>query len=339
MELESKFIVIFTLIGLLILIPFVASTFQTSYQNAASLSPTAMLLDAAGPTGIVGSSLSDSDMAIEENGAVPSMKKSSLGPDSYETVLQTPYGKFTVSISFDQAVYILEDHEKKLVLTEKSDYTNEFFSTADGLINNTLVPGKEVEEFSNAFGWIKNTREDGEEETVWYGGNFSLISSEYERGSSLFESQRVILNTLISEFSMPSGSFGNFEGLAASGIYINEFMANPGPNNTEWIELYNNLSSSVDLAGWSLDDNGGSTAFTIPNNISIPGKGFLLFYANVTKISLNNNGDSVRLFDNSRRLADSVTYASSQANVSLGRVPDSGNWVNLTISTPGASNS
>lgn len=329
MEIEAKLVAAFTAIGIVFLIPFVASTFQSTYQESASLTPSAMMLSAAPSFSSSNSSSSDS---------VPAMKKSSLGPEKYENVLQTPYGKFTMTVDYQEAVYILEDHGQRMEIAERSSGKTEVFSTPDFSISLEITPENETEVFSNPYGWIRAARHSGSEEIYWYGGNFTYLDSERANALALMETYRSRLNQIMESFSVPGASYG-VSGYAASGIYINEFLANPGTEGEEWIEIYNNLSSEVSLGGWILDDaDGGSDPFSLPSNTTISGRGFLVFYGNTTKVQLNNAGDTVRLYDSNRRLVDSVSFTSTQANVSLGRVPDSGSLFNMSSPSPGSSN-
>src|SRR5262249_34973261 len=54
-------------------------------------------------------------------------------------------------------------------------------------------------------------------------------------------------------------------------IVIDEVLANPvGPERTsEWIELANDGTTSVDVAGWTLEDSGGRVA--LPRAVLDPG--------------------------------------------------------------------
>ena len=136
----------------------------------------------------------------------------------------------------------------------------------------------------------------------------------------------------------------------------------------EWVELYNNSTESVDLAGWYLrdatDGEGNKTNITAlntaPATTVIGGNNWLVVYMN--KAIYNNTGDTVRLFDDSNTLVDSHTYddpdfceieptpgeenstdASGSCggvppNKSYARIPDGiGEWVD-PIPTPGGMN-
>jgi len=97
-------------------------------------------------------------------------------------------------------------------------------------------------------------------------------------------------------------------------IRINEFLPNPEGSDTEneWIELYNNSSSEVDISGWIIDDEeGGSTPHTFPQGTKITAQGYLVIYRSESNIALNNNGDEVRLFHPDGNLVDQVSFSES----------------------------
>ncbi|MBW7954754.1 hypothetical protein H3C61_02995 [Candidatus Gracilibacteria bacterium] len=73
--------------------------------------------------------------------------------------------------------------------------------------------------------------------------------------------------------------------------------------NLEYIEIENTGEIDLDLGGCLIDDleNGGSKAYTIPNNTIIKAKNTYKFYKDTTKLILNNSGlEEVNLtcFDN-----------------------------------------
>ena len=155
-------------------------------------------------------------------------------------------------------------------------------------------------------------------------------------------------------------------GVVSADVLINEFLANGIDDpKTEWIEIYNNASSSVDISNWNISDIASNAKnFTIIDTI-IPSKGFVILANNFTvfnstfpgvnesgiKIieygpstsspSLSNTGDTLFLYNSSGGLVDTITYAqaSTQENISVGRIPDgSSNILNLTTLTPGDKN-
>lgn len=125
------------------------------------------------------------------------------------------------------------------------------------------------------------------------------------------------------------------------GLYINEIMPNPigDDKKNEWIELYNSTLEPIDLSGFLLLDKSGE-AFLIPQGKIIQPKSFLVFYSSETKISLNNSGDSLKLFSSAladKVLISEINYFSSKENYSFSRDKNN-NFVETKNKTPGLAN-
>ena len=124
-------------------------------------------------------------------------------------------------------------------------------------------------------------------------------------------------------------------------IKINEFLPNPEGSDTEneWIELYNNGSSEVDLSGWIIDDEeGGSTPHTFSQGTKITAQGYLVIYRSESNIALNNNGDEVRLLHPDGNLVDQVSFSESvKEDFSYNRTPTDA-WAWSEELTPGEKN-
>jgi hypothetical protein len=108
-------------------------------------------------------------------------------------------------------------------------------------------------------------------------------------------------------------------------IKINEFLIEPDPQT---VELINIGTESLDISNWYIDDSGGTTYFTIPENTIIFPNYCLVFSSN---LNLNkSSADTVRLFNNtapptsqSATLIDSYSYAKSPGiGISFSRIPD-----------------
>lgn len=159
-------------------------------------------------------------------------------------------------------------------------------------------------------------------------------------------------------------------------IYINEFLASNLTTNPEmvdfggfsdWIELYNDEESSVNVSGMYLsDDFTVPMKWQIPLGTIIPAKGYFLVWADDfndvpgkiyirnwwpnhiqfttqwchTNFKLGNKNEQIGLFDVSGNIVDTVSYSSQMTDVSFGRKPNGGTeWQYFGEPTPLASNS
>ncbi len=120
----------------------------------------------------------------------------------------------------------------------------------------------------------------------------------------------------------------------AAAVLLNEFLSNPSSGD-DWVELYNNSSTDIDLSGWALHD----TATSVMKNLSgtIIANGFITFDVGTR---LNKYGDTITLKDSASSIIDTYTYSSDPgSNISTGRSPDGGTWGILSTSSKGTTNS
>lgn len=127
--------------------------------------------------------------------------------------------------------------------------------------------------------------------------------------------------------------------MASAAVVLNEIMANAPSEEKEWIELYN-TSSAMNISGWVVEEKTGPNLsgtkqhllpdFTIQNNA------FWTF--DFATASLNNNGDTITLKDNSGNIVDTYQYTSSTKSKTFGRQPDGGTWASSLDPTKGSSN-
>lgn len=91
-------------------------------------------------------------------------------------------------------------------------------------------------------------------------------------------------------------------------VYISELFPNPSGVDTgkEWIEVCNNGTQMQSLAGWKLQD--ASAKSFIMNDVLIAPQSCAVLDNAQTKISLNNDKETVSLFDAGGTLIDSVSY-------------------------------
>ncbi len=114
-----------------------------------------------------------------------------------------------------------------------------------------------------------------------------------------------------------------------TGVVINEILPNPeGPDETmEWIEIYNQNDFEVDLAGWKIEDTEGTkTKYIFPDNAKISGYGYLLLKRLETKITLNNSGDGLNLFQPDDKIIDFLAYSKAPINQSYSKTASGWQW-------------
>lgn len=141
-----------------------------------------------------------------------------------------------------------------------------------------------------------------------------------------------------------------------SAIVINEFVAknvngivDEAGQNEDWIELYNDSATTVDVSGLHLsDDLSNSSKWEIPAGNTIPGFGTLLIWCDEdpedgplhANFKLSASGEEIGLFDaEATGLINSLTFGIQIDDVATGRLFDADAlWMTLAAPTPDASN-
>ena len=121
-------------------------------------------------------------------------------------------------------------------------------------------------------------------------------------------------------------------------IIISELLPNPkgADQEGEWIEIFNQGESRVNLRGWQVDDaEGGSRPFTFLDDFWLEAGAYYLLDREETGLALNNSSDTVRIINN-EIVVDEVSYSNVKEGVvyALGN----GNWSWSSVSTPGDKN-
>jgi len=122
-------------------------------------------------------------------------------------------------------------------------------------------------------------------------------------------------------------------------ILINEILPSPTGSDAEeeWIEIFNPNDFEFNLSGWKIQDTTGKTkTYIFPKETKILAKGFLVLKRPVSKITLNNDEDGLKLIDSSGKTIDEISYQKAQKGKSFNRGENGWFWnENLT---PGAEN-
>lgn len=119
-------------------------------------------------------------------------------------------------------------------------------------------------------------------------------------------------------------------------VVINEVL--PAPKDTdydqsgavdtkdEWIELHNTETRPVNLDGWQVGDKSNPQKYVLDTSAVIEPGGYLTILNSQSKISLNNDGDEVYLYDPSGRLVDKIIYGKSYDSAGWARFGTDFEW-------------
>ena len=156
------------------------------------------------------------------------------------------------------------------------------------------------------------------------------------------------------------GALVSSESIVTASVVINEFVAsNQGGlqdedgDTSDWIELYNFGSTSVDLAGWSLTDDPASPSKWVFPAVTLPGLSYRVVFASNkdrrpttpgaqlhTNFKLDAAGEYLALFDAAQQPASAFApqFPSQYVDISYGRYGTAGELRFFAHPTPGAAN-
>ncbi len=136
-------------------------------------------------------------------------------------------------------------------------------------------------------------------------GVYTVVLHVVDVGGS--EAEKKVIITVKNRLNFVGGFFLED---AVDKIEISEVFPNPeGSDTTEFIELYNSSLNEISLVGLKLDDEeGGSRAYAIPDDVVIGGGEYLVFGRQDTKLALNNTSDSVRLLYPDGTIITEISY-------------------------------
>lgn len=140
----------------------------------------------------------------------------------------------------------------------------------------------------------------------------------------------------------------NLSAYVPAPVTINEIMASnsvtitdPNGEYDDWLELYNNADTEIDLTGWHLTDNANDlTKWTFANGTVIPAGGYLIVWCDENgsqgdlhaNFKLSSEGETLYLVHPDLNIAEEVIFGAQQADMGFARVPNgTGDFV---IQTP-----
>ncbi|MFA5024827.1 MAG: lamin tail domain-containing protein, partial [Patescibacteria group bacterium] len=118
-------------------------------------------------------------------------------------------------------------------------------------------------------------------------------------------------------------------------LIISEFIPNPSGSDeeNEWVEIYNAGQDDINLSGWKLQDASGK-AYDFEAE-TIKAKGYLVLTRNQTKISINNDAETLILIAPDSTEAFKISFTGgSQEGYSFSRF-GLNDWRWTNILTPG----
>lgn len=126
---------------------------------------------------------------------------------------------------------------------------------------------------------------------------------------------------------------------SSKAVIINEIYPQPiaNSNQEEFIELTNIGTEKVDLYGWQLHDavGSGSKPYRINQSLTIKPNEMLFFKKSQTKLSLNNDRDTIQLIDPIDQRVDSIDYINPLPGQSLNFKKEQWYW---SLPSPGVNN-
>ncbi len=128
----------------------------------------------------------------------------------------------------------------------------------------------------------------------------SLTVTDSDEASSTATSSIDIL-PIIETTSTPSST-----AYSLHNIVINEFLSGPTSSSPEWIEFYNNTSSTIDLNGWYVNEGSGKTTTLATTTTLLEPNDYFVVYS--IEGNLNNTGDLIILKDTLNNIIDQISY-------------------------------
>lgn len=123
-----------------------------------------------------------------------------------------------------------------------------------------------------------------------------------------------------------------------SGVYINEFFPSPANQDAqEWIEIHNSNNFPVNLTDWKISDNSKTKSFILPKNTFITPQSYLVLTKQTTKLSLNNDSDSLKFFYPGDIPIEEISYNKATKGQSASK-NQNGDFIWSQTPTPGQPN-
>ncbi len=188
---------------------------------------------------------------------------------------------------------------------------------------------------------IKNTTSTGNSSTSNIPSSTITINVSYDDAREFLQSyflenpSHAQSHSLVAVNEGLTPSFANEQD--SHEIFLNEILPAPAKGEDEWIEIANSTNTPRDVSGWLLaDESKSKKPFIIGNNTIIPAHGFIVIASKQSKISLNNDADTLYLAQPNGTVIDSLSYNGAKKLESYARY--STTWAWSSNPSPGKSN-
>ena len=104
---------------------------------------------------------------------------------------------------------------------------------------------------------------------------------------------------------------------AYAGIFISEiaWMGDSSSHTNEWIEIYNDSGSEIDISGWRIEANDGTPAFSLSGNIDPQSYRVFNRGENEYTGALSNSGETLRVINSTGSVIDTVAGGTDWSSV------------------------
>lgn len=181
---------------------------------------------------------------------------------------------------------------------------------------------------------------DPENDPLYYFWNFGdgVTSKEIKPKHTYFYPSTYIVTLTVSDGKNSNTAIIKVS-IYSQAIIISEFIPNPEGKDeeNEWIEIHNQKEQMADLSGWQIKDESSQKAFVFPESSLIGPKQYLVIKRSTSKISLNNDKDTLFLLYPTGDICQEIKYEKAKEGYSVNFASEN-SYVWSNALTPGMPN-
>lgn len=173
------------------------------------------------------------------------------------------------------------------------------------------------------------------EEITWTDINGNILSSPH-LFSNTYNNSISVEATYRTQQIRASSLQIDIQNNISNKVIITEVYPSPISPDKEWIEIYNNSESDINLKDYYIEEKTTSGVSSNRRELKsqiIASKMYYVLYEEEFNVSLNNSGDTIYLFDILDREVDKFIYTESEKSKSIGRKLENNNFSTETFTT------